>query len=154
MKAFLGVLATFLATVYADHPAPYHPAPYHPAPYHPAPVYKPAPAPYKPAPAPYKPAPVAYKPAPVAYKPAPAPYKPAPAPYKPAPYKPAHYESYEDEPVYRCPNYPYCDDAPYALSHLQYEIEALRQRAALIDAHGAALAQQEPNRPFVGGVYY
>ena len=86
------------------------------------------------------------------YRPAPyhpAPYKPAPAPYKPAPY-----ESYEDEPVYRCPNYPYCDEAPYALSHLQYEIEALRQRAALIDAHGAALARQEPNRPFVGGVYY
>ena len=60
---------------------------------------------------------------------------------------------YEDEPVYRCPNYPYCDEAPHALSHLQYEIEALRQRAALIEAHGAALARQEPNRPFVGHVY-
>ena len=96
---------------------------------------------------PYRPAP--YHPAPAPYHP--APYKPAPAPYKPAP---AHYESYEDEPVVLCPNYPYCDDAPYALSHLQYEIEALRQRAALIDAHGAALARQEPNRPFVGGVYY
>ena len=94
---------------------------------------------------PYRPAP--YHPAPAPYHP--APYKPAPAPYKPAPY-----ESYEDEPVVLCPNYPYCDDAPYALSHLQYEIEALRQRAALIDAHGAALARQEPNRPFVGGVYY
>ena len=127
MKAFIGILAICLATTYAA--SPYRPAPYHPAP------YKPAPAPYKPAP--------------VAYKPAPAPYKPAPAPYKPAPY-----ESYEDEPVYRCPNYPYCDEAPYALSHLQYEIEALRQRAALIDSHGAALARQEPNRPFVGGVYY
>ena len=146
MKAFIGILAICLATTYAA--SPYRPARYHPAP------YKPAPAPYKPAPAPYKPASVAYKPAPAPYKPAPAPYKPAPAPYKPAPYKPAPYESYEDEPVYRCPNYPYCDEAPYALSHLQYEIEALRQRAALIDAHGAALARQEPNRPFVGGVYY
>merc|ERR1712113_153586 len=101
--------------------------------------------------APYHPAP--YHPAPSPYKPAPAPYKPAPAPYKPAP---AHYNSYEDEPVYRCPNYPYCDEAPYALSHLQYEINALRQRAALVDAHGKAVlaSQQEPNKPFVGGVYY
>merc|ERR1712036_50776 len=101
-----------------------------------APTYKPAPV----APAPtYKPAPVpAYKPAPV------------PAPYKPAP----HYESYPDEPVILCPNYPYCNDAPHALSHLQYEIEALRQRAALIEAHGQALARQQPNQPFVGGVYY
>ena len=87
-------------------------------------------------------------PAPPVYRP--APYHPAP----PAPYKPAPYEIYPDEPVILCPNYPYCDDAPHALSHLQYEIEALRQRAALIEAHGAALARQEPNRPFVGGVYY
>ena len=135
--AILGIFAAVLATSCADHPAPYHPAPYHPAPYHPAPahpVYVPAPLPYKPAPAPV--------------------YKPAPP--KPAPYKPAPYESYADEPVYRCPNYPFCDEAPHALSHLQYEIEALRQRAALIEAHGAKVlaSQQEPNRPFVGGVYY
>merc|ERR1712038_1768785 len=93
-------------------------------------------------PAPYHPAP--YHPAPYH----PAPVHPAPA-YKPAPV-------YPDEPVYRCPNYPYCDEAPHALSHLQYEIDALRQRAALIDAHGAAVlaSQQEPNKPFVGGVYY
>ena len=97
--------------------------------------------------------PAPYKPAPAPYKPAPAPYKPAPAPYKPAP---AHYNSYEDEPVYRCPNYPYCDEAPYALSHLQYEINALRQRAALVDAHGKAVLalKQQPNKPFVGGYYY
>merc|ERR1711936_659606 len=97
----------------------------HPAPYHPAPYH----------PAPYHPAPVVYTPAPPVYKPAPV---------------------YPDEPVYRCPNYPYCDEAPHALSHLQYEIDALRQRAALIDAHGAAVlaSQQEPNKPFVGGVYY
>lgn len=127
MKAILGIFAAILAAACADHPAP--PPPYRPAPYH-------HPAPYAPAPA---------------YRP--APYKPAP--YKPAPYKPApHYDSYEDEPVYRCPNYPFCDDAPHALSHLQYEIEALRQRAALIEAHGAALARQLPNQPFVGGVYY
>merc|ERR1711881_636274 len=97
-----------------------------------------------------------YRPAPYHH---PAPYAPAPAyrpaPYKPAPYKPApHYESYPDEPVILCPNYPYCNDAPHALSHLQYEIEALRQRAALIEAHGQALARQQPNQPFVGGVYY
>ena len=132
MKVVLGIFAAILATSYAAHPAPYHPAPYHPAPYHPAPVV-------------YKPAPPVYKPSPV-YKPAPV--HPAPA-YKPAPV-------YPDEPVYRCPNYPYCDEAPHALSHLQYEIDALRQRAALIDAHGAAVlaSQQEPNKPFVGGVYY
>merc|ERR1712156_621712 len=126
MKVVLGIFAAILATSYAAHPAPYHPAPYHPAPYHPAPVV-------------YKPAPPVYKPAPV---------HPAPA-YKPAPV-------YPDEPVYRCPNYPYCDEAPHALSHLQYEIDALRQRAALIDAHGAAVlaSQQDPNKPFVGGVYY
>merc|ERR1711956_61746 len=64
-------------------------------------------------PAPYHPAP--YHPAPYH----PAPYHPAPPVYKPAPvpaYKPAH-----------------------ALSHLQYEIDALRQRAALVNAHGAAV---------------
>merc|ERR1711997_906928 len=87
----------------------------------------------------------------------PAPYHPAPyhpAPYHPAPYQPA--PDYADEPGYRCPNYPYCDEAPHALSHLQYEIDALRQRAALVNAHGAAVlaSQQEPNKPFVGGVYY
>merc|ERR1711997_453807 len=129
MKSVLGIFAAILATSYAAHPAPYHPAPYHPAPYHPAP----------------------YHPAPPVYKPAPVPaYKPAPAPaYKPAP-------DYADEPVYRCPNYPYYDEAPHALSHLQYEIDALRQRAALVNAHGAAVlaSQQEPNKPFVGGVYY
>merc|ERR1712008_391077 len=94
-------------------------------------------------PAPYHPAP--YHPAPYH----PAPYHPAPPAYKPAPV-------YADEPVYRCPNYPYCDEAPHALSHLQYEIDALRQRAALVNAHGAAVlaSQQEPNKPFVGGVYY
>merc|ERR1711892_1395885 len=124
MKSVLGIFAAILATSYAAHPAPYHPAPYHPAPYHPAPPV------YKPAPVP-------------AYKPAHAPaYKPAPV--------------YADEPVYRCPNYPYCDEAPHALGHLQYEIDALRQRAALVNAHGAAVlaSQQEPNKPFVGGVYY
>merc|ERR1739844_885122 len=85
----------------------------------------------------------------------PAPYPPAPA-YKPAPHKPAPYVDYADEPVYRCPNYPYCDEAPHALAHLQYEIDALRQRQALVDAHGAAVLalKQEPNKPFVGGVYY
>jgi hypothetical protein len=165
MKFALLSLAALVACVSADRaPAPYRPAPapyraapapYRPAPYHPAPAYKPAPAPYHvPAPA-YKPAPAPYHAPAPSYKPAPAPYhapayKPAPAPYHASP---AHYESYEDEPVYRCPNYPYCDEAPYALSHLQYEIEALRQRAALVEAHGAALARQEPNRPFVGHVY-
>ena len=133
MKAVsMGIFAAILATSYAApqyHPAPYHPAPYHPAPYHPAPVYHPAPAPYKPAP---------------------------PPAYKPAPHKPAPYVDYVDEPVYRCPNYPYCDEAPHALAHLQYEIDALRQRQALVDAHGAAVLalKQEPNQPFVGGVYY
>ena len=125
MKAVcLGIFAAILATSYAANPAPYHPAPYHPAPYHP--------------------------PAPV-YHPAPAPYHPAPAPHKPAPYV-----DYADEPVVLCPNYPYCDEAPHALSHLQYEIEALRQRQALVEAHGAAVLalKQEPNKPFVGGVYY
>ena len=138
MRRIISILAAVVASVVADH-VPYHPAPYHPAPapYHPAP-YHPAPAPYHPAP----------------YKPAPAPYKPAPAPYKPA--HPAPYETYPDEPVILCPNYPYCDEAPYALSHLQYEIDALRHRAALVDAHGKAVlaTKQEPNRPFVGGVYY
>merc|ERR1711956_70642 len=130
MKAVsMGIFAAIQASSYAApqyHPAPYHPAPYHPAP---APVYHPAPAPYKPAP---------------------------PPAYKPAPHKPAPYVDYVDEPVYRCPNNPYCDEAPHALAHLQYEIDALRQRQALVDAHGAAVLalKQEPNQPFVGGVYY
>ena len=120
----LGIIAALLASVTAHkgthphphphpHPASYHaaPGPYHPVPYHPAPpVYHPAPAPYKPAPAPYKPAP--------------------PPPYKPA--HPAPYVEYPDEPVILCPNYPYCDEAPYGLSHLQYEIDALRKRTALV----------------------
>ena len=115
----LGIIAALIASVTAHpalphpHPASYHaaPGPYHPVPYHPAPpVYHPAPAPYKPAPAPYKPAP--------------------PPPYKPA--HPAPYVEYPDEPVILCPNYPYCDEAPYGLSHLQYEIDALRKRTALV----------------------
>merc|ERR1712008_192029 len=63
-----------------------------------------------------------------------------------SPHKPAPYVDYVDEPVYRCPNYPYCDEAPHALAHLQYEIDALRQRQALVDAHGAAVLalKQEP----------
>ena len=38
----------------------------------------------------------------------------------------------------------------------KYEIDARRQRQALVDAHGAAVLalKQEPNKPFVGGVYY
>jgi len=26
---------------------------------------------------------------------------------------------YDDQPIVLCPNYPYCDDAPYNLNHLQ-----------------------------------
>ena len=38
----------------------------------------------------------------------------------------------------------------------KYKIDVLRQRQALVDAHGAAVLalKQEPNKPFVGGVYY
>ena len=105
------MIAALIATVTA-HPALPHP---HPASYHAAP------GPYHPVP---------YHPAPPVYHPAPAPYKPAPAPYKPA--HPAPYVEYPDEPVILCPNYPYCDEAPYGLSHLQYEIDALRKRTALV----------------------
>merc|ERR1712018_864489 len=131
----LGIIAALIASVTA-HPALPHP---HPASYHAAP------GPYHPVP---------YHPAPPVYHPAPAPYKPAPAPYKPA--HPTPYVEYPDGPVILCPNYPYCDEAPYALSHLQYEIDALRKRTALVNAHGEAVlaSKQEPNHPFVGGVYY
>ena len=96
------------------------PAPHHSAPYHPAPYH---PAPY-------------HAPAPV--------YHPAPkAAYHPAP----HPESYG--PPFSCPNYPYCEEAPYNIYHLQHEIEALRQRAALIVKHGENLQHQQPNVPFV-----
>ena len=119
---------------YHPAPAPYHPAPYHPAPYHPAP-----PAPYHPAP-------------PAPYHPAPKPvYHPAPKPaYHPAPPADYHPEAY-GEP-FNCPNYPYCSEAPYALYHLQHEIEALRHRAALIVKHGELLQHQQPNKPFVQGL--
>ena len=97
--------------------------------------------PYHPAPAPYHPAPAPYHPAP--YPPAPA-YHPAPKPaYHPAP----PVESYGVP--FNCPNYPYCEEAPYNLYHLQHEIEALRHRAALIVKHGEKLQQQQPNKPFV-----
>ena len=38
----------------------------------------------------------------------------------------------------------------------KYEIDALRQRQAFVDAHGAAVLalNQESNQPFVGDVYY
>ena len=52
-----------------------------------------------------------------------------------------------------CPGYPYCDDAPY-LPHLQEEIEALRHRTVLLQKVGENLVNQQPNRPFVGGLYY
>ena len=78
----------------------------------------------------------------------------APVVHKPVVAHPA--PVYADEPVVLCPNYPYCDEAPHALSHIQYKIDALRQRQALVEAHGAAVlaSQQEPNKPFVGGSYY
>ena len=111
--------------------------------------YHPVPAPYHPAPAPYHPAP--YHPAP--YHPAPkAVYHPVPkAPYHPAPPAEYHPEAY-GEP-FNCPNYPYCEEAPYSLYHLQHEIEALRQRAAIIVKHGERLQHQQPNQPFVQGLY-
>ena len=91
--------------------------------------------PILPPPAPYHPAPY-HPPAPV--------YHPAPkAAYHPAP----HPESYG--PPFSCPNYPYCDEAPYNIYHLQHEIEALRTRAALIQKHGENLQHQQPNVPFV-----
>ena len=104
--------------------------------------------PYRPAPAPYHPAP--YHPAPPApYHPAPKPvYHPAPKPaYHPAPPAAYHPEAYG--PPFSCPNYPYCEEAPYNLYHLQHEIEALRHRAALIVKHGELLQRQQPNKPFV-----
>ncbi len=137
-------------------PGPYHapaPKPYHPP--APKPYHAPAPAPYPaPAPAPYHPPPPkpyhAPAPAPKTYHP-----KPAPKPYHPPPPK-AHYDEdpyYDDEPVVLCPNYPYCTDAPYGIYHLQEEIEALRQRNALIAKVGENLVHQQPNRPFVGDLY-
>ena len=97
-------------------------------------------APYHPAPAPYHPAPYH-----------PAPYQPAPkAVYHPVPIAPYHPEAY-GEP-FSCPNYPYCEEAPYNIYHLQHEIETLRQRAALIVKHGELLQHQQPNKPFVQGL--
>ena len=55
--------------------------------------------------------PQGYAPAPV-YAPAPL-YAPAPA------YAPAPIQDYDNTPVVLCENYPYCDDAPYNLGHLQ-----------------------------------
>jgi hypothetical protein len=31
---------------------------------------------------------------------------------------------YDDGPIVLCPNYPYCDDAPYSLPHLQVKTSA------------------------------
>ena len=73
-------------------------------------------------------------------------YHPAPLPYHPAP----PVEAYG--PPFNCPNYPYCNEAPYNLYHLQHEIEALRHRAALIVKHGENLQHQQPNQPFVQGL--
>ena len=119
--------------------------PYHPPP---APYHVPAPTPYHvPAPAPYRP------------QPPPKPYSPAsaPRPYHPAPKAhggPEYRDPYhEDVPAELCPGYPYCDDAPY-LPHLQEEIEALRHRTVLLQKVGENLVNQQPNRPFVGGLYY
>ena len=91
---------------------------------------------------------------------APAPYHPAPFHHNPAPPKAqAHGGEYRDPyhedgpPALLCPGYPYCDDAPY-LPHLQEEIEALRHRTALLQKVGENLVNQQPNRPFVGGLYY
>ncbi len=78
----------------------------------------------------------------------------SPIPDQPRPYHPPHpapYNQYPDEPVVLCAHYPYCDEAPHGLYHLQAEIEALRQRNALIVAAGEKIAQQQPNVPFVGG---
>ncbi len=113
-----------------------------------SPIYRPAPPP----PAPYRPAPVYHKPAP----PPPAYHKPAPPPayHKPAPSYGGQDPYYEETAPFYCPSYPYCSEAPYQIGHLQYEIESLRNRAALIEKHGAALARQQPNQPFVGGFYY
>ena len=72
-------------------------------------------------------------------------------PANPAPYHPAQDPYYSDEPVVLCANYPYCSEAPFGIYHLQAEIEALRQRTALITKVGENLHLQQPNRPFVGG---
>ena len=44
--------------------------------------------------------------------------------------------------------------AQFFIFHLQDEIDALRARNAQIVAVGERLAQQLPNRPFVGGYRY
>lgn len=80
------------------------------------------------------------------------PYQPRPAPYAPAPYQPRPYhEEPQYAPVELCPNYPYCDEAPHNIYHLQDEINLLRQRNQAIVALGEKLRYQEPNVPFVGG---
>ena len=56
---------------------------------------------------------------------------------------------FDDAPVILCPNYPYCDDAPHLLPHLQDEINVLRQRALLIEKVGESIPLQQPNQPFV-----
>lgn len=56
---------------------------------------------------------------------------------------------YDNTPVILCPNYPYCNDAPYGLPHLQDEINVLRQRALLIEKVGESIPLQQPNQPFV-----
>ena len=75
------------------------------------------------------------------------------APHHAAPHHAPSYHQESYEQVYRCPNYPYCDEAPHGIYHLQAEIEALRQRSSLIEKHGRALALQKPNQPFVAGLY-
>ena len=93
--------------------------------------------------------------------------------HRPAPpaYSPHVAPQYEAVPL--CAYYPYCDQAPHGLYHLQVyysissfyivscnnnkffpsqsEIDALRLRNELIVKAGEKLAQQQPNVPFVGG---